>query len=488
MRHVSRLRLHALSNIAIYGIATALAAVLTLLQTRVLWRSLTPADFGVWALVDPLLTPLAGLVLFGVDHAIVKQLQADRRPLRVVAGTLLISTLPATAICLLVIGLVSNLAFHLAWTDALLLTVAGEALILMMQTAFRSTGAVVQFAALLVSRNVLYLALLLSFRFASGMGSLPIELVFLTRGVCVILVGLVAVAALRPVLRVDWSSYRDALHYGFPLLLTTFIYGLTDMTDRWFLAEYSGVVAVGVYSLHLKTAAIMAQAIVIPFGLWFPPERFKRLHDVDRGSAFFKRTAAALAVICAYLSGCVWLARDFVLPMIAPGVVASPLILACCLAAVTCLAVSHALNVGLLMPGHTRKNAYCTVVATVATVLAAGILVPVWGANGAAISRLAGGLVLAGVTAAWSYRVIPVAFPFTGMLLYFIASAVAAALIDRAATGHNLFDMAVELVAWTTVTAGFGLLLWTRLSRGGNRSLPTEMAPPSRELGNPGVS
>ena len=99
------------------------------------------ADFGIWALADPLLLPLACLVLFGIDHAIVKQQQADGRPLRVVVGGMLISTLPATLLCLLVIGLLAEFAFNLPWTTALMLTVGGEALILMMQTAFRSTGA-----------------------------------------------------------------------------------------------------------------------------------------------------------------------------------------------------------------------------------------------------------------------------------------------------------------------------------------------------------
>jgi O-antigen/teichoic acid export membrane protein len=473
---LARLRNHALSNIAIYGVSTGLAAVLTLVQTRVLWRALTPADFGVWALVDPLLLPLACLVLFGIDHSIVKQLQADRIPLRVVAGTLLISTLPATALCLLVIGLISQFVFHLDWTSALLLTVAGEALILMMQTAFRATGSVTQFAVLLLSRNVLYLGLLLLVQMANGSEPLSIGLVFLSRGVCVVLISLLAVAALRPTLSVNWAGYRDAVHYGFPLLLTTFIYGITDMTDRWFLAEFNGVVVVGLYSLHLKMAAIMAQAIVVPFGLWFPPERFRRLDDPDHGHRFFKRTAAALSVLCVYLSGGVWLARDIVLPLIAPGVLASPLVLACCLSAVTCLALSHALNVGLLMPGHTGKNAYCTGYAVAATVLASAILVPLFGIDGAAVSRLVGGFVLVSVTAVMSYRAMPIAFPFTRMLVYFAVSAIAAAIIDRASNSLDMLDVVVALVEWTVVTALIGTAIWVKLP---TRSFIMPQAPPS---------
>jgi len=404
-------------------------------------------------------------------------LSMDRLPLRVVAGTLLLTTLPGTALCLLAIGLVSRMAFHLAWTDALVLAVAGEALILVTQTAFRATGAVALFAVALLARNVLYLGFLLLVRAASATAPVSIGLVFLTRGLCVMLVGVASLMVMRPCFRFDWASYRGAVHYGFPLLLTVFLYTLTDMTDRWFLAEFTGVLAVGVYALHLKIAAILSQAIVVPFGLWFAPERFKRLNDPDEGRFFFIGTAVALALICGYLSGAVWLARDVVLPLLAPGVVASPLILACCLGAVTCLALSQALNVGLLLPGHTGKNAICTAGAIAATVLAAGILVPLFGMNGAATSRLLGGLVLVGVTAAWSHRVLPVAFPFAAMVLYFVASAAAAVGIDHATAGHGLSGVVRALAAWTCLTSLFVALSWSKLRAAERGARPQPSVP-----------
>ena len=196
----------------------------------------------------------------------------------------------------------------------------------------------------------------------------------------------------------------------------------------------------------------------MPFGLWFPPERFRRLSDADKGHRFFKRTALALSALTVYLSGGVWLARDIVLPLIAPGVVASPLVLACCLSGVTCLALSHALNVGLLMPGHTGKNTYCTGFAVAATVLASAALVPLFGMNGAAISRLAGGLVLVVVTAVLSYRAMPIAFPFTRMVAYFVASAAMAAIIDRAPGGVGVWHIVMALIEWTAATSVIGTI------------------------------
>lgn len=444
-------------GIAVYGAATGVAAVLTLVQTRVLWGGLTPADFGVWALVDPMLTPLASLVLFGIDHAMVKMLHMDRMQLPVVAGLLLVSTLPATTLCLAAIGLIAEAIFHSAWTNALLLAVAGEALILMTLTGLRASSASGPFGAVLVSRNLLYLVVLLILR---EQGPISVNMAFLTRGACVFAVSLAALAILRPQPRFDRAVYLDAVRYGFPLLLTTFIYALMDMTDRWFVAGFSGVVAVGTYTLHLKTAAIMAQAIVVPFGLWFPTERFKRLNDIDQGRLFFRRSAAALSVICAYVSGIVWLGRDILLPLIAPGVVASPLVLGCCLGSVTCLALSHAVNVGMLMPGHTGKNVTCTAMAAAAAVAAAAILTPPFGPDGAAISRLLAGLVLVGVTALSSHRVFPITFPFVGMLMYFAASVIAAVVIDGATSTPGLLSATVELVVWTVVTGFLGGLLW----------------------------
>ncbi|MGD0104056.1 MAG: polysaccharide biosynthesis C-terminal domain-containing protein [Rhodopila sp.] len=428
----------------------------------------------MWTLIDPMMLPAASTLLLGTDYAIVKQLRVENLALRLVIGSLLISTLPASAFCLLAIGLAANLIFHLAWADALLLTLAGEAIILITQTAFRGSGAVYSFAALLLSRNVLYLVVLV---IARALSPLSLDRTFFLRGGCVILVSLIAVAAIRPIPLINWARYRDALHYGFPLLLTTFTYSLSDMADRWFLAEFDGVIAVGVYALHLKLAAILSQAIVIPFGLWFSPERFRHLNDYDGGRIFFIRTAVALAVICGFLSGGVWLSRDFTLSLIAPGIVASPLTLACSFGAVICLGLSQALNIGLLLPGHTSKNVINTVSAVVATVVASAILVPFFGMNGAAISRLFGGLVLLAATAAWSHRVFPVAFPFAVMLVYFVASVAIAIGIDRVTTGHNLPGIVIALVAWTSFTFLSGAILKRQLRSSGHSPITISLTP-----------
>jgi O-antigen/teichoic acid export membrane protein len=445
-------------DIGLYGVAIAVAAVLALLLTRVLWQTLTPVDFGFWSLIDPMLSQLAALLLLGVDMAIIKQVQLDKRSLRLVVGTLLISTVPASAFGLLVIGVIAQFALHLAWTEALLLTLAGEALLLMVQTAFRAAGAVWGFAVVLVTRNLLYLAGLLAVE-ASGLARpLSLDVTFLLRGGCVLGVGIIAVIALRPSRRIDWSAYRDAVGYGFPLLLTTFLFAVGDMADRWALATFAGVVEVGIYALHLKVAAILSQAIVIPFGLWFPPERFRHMDDADGGHRFFIRTGLGLTAICGFLSGGIWLARDPVLSLIAPGVVAAPVIMACCLAAVICLALSQALNVGLLLPGHTSKNAICSAVGLAVTVVASVGLVPVAGAAGAALGRLLGGLVLLTMTAMWSHRVLAVHFAFTRLLGYFVTSALALLVIDQL-TPHGLRSIILALVAWTVVTPLCGLWL-----------------------------
>jgi O-antigen/teichoic acid export membrane protein len=455
---LTRLRDPHVLGIGVYAGATAVSALLTLLLTRVLWQALTPADFGIWALVDPLLLPLASLLLLGIDHAIVKQLRMDQRPPSVVTGALLLCTLPVSGLGLLMIGVIAQYALHLNWTQALLLTLAGEALLLMVQTAFRAAGTVWGFATVLVTRNLLYLAGLLVVTASGSARPLSLDVTFLLRGGCVLGVGLIAVIALHPSRRLDWSAYRDAVSYGLPLLLTTFLFAVGDLTDRWALATFAGVVEVGTYALHLKVAAILSQAIVIPFGLWFPPERFRHMDDADGGHRFFIRTSLSLALICGLLAGGIWLARDPVLSLIAPGVVASPLIMACCLGAVVCLALSQALNVGLLLPGHTSKNAICSGVGMAVTAVASVGLVPVAGAAGAALGRLLGGLVLLTLTAMWSHRVLAVHFAFTRLLGYFVTSALALLVIDQL-TPHGLRSIILALVAWTVVTPLCGLWL-----------------------------
>ena len=212
---INSLRHPDIRNVAVYGIATAAAAVLTLVQTRVLWHALLPADFGIWTLIDPMLVPCASLVLFGIEYAIVKQIQSDGGSLRVVTGTLLVSTLPATMLCLVIMYVVSHFVFRFAWIDVLLLAITGEALILVVQSAFRATGSVLAFSAVLLTRNLLYLAILLFASFYGGGSPFSVRFVFLARGGCVIFLSLIATAVLRPILRPNQARYFDAVRYGF---------------------------------------------------------------------------------------------------------------------------------------------------------------------------------------------------------------------------------------------------------------------------------
>ena len=217
-----RLRDTDVPNVAIYGIATGVAALLTLVLTRVLWRALSPDDFGWWSLIDPMLQPLASLVLLGADHAIVKQLRIDRLPLREIIGRLLASSLPACLVLLLATGLILGDVFHLRWTDALLMTIGGEALILIMQTAFRATGTAGAFALLLLARNLVYLAVLLLVAALVAPQRLALREVFLTRGGCVLALGFIAALTMKPPLRIDLARYADAVRYGLPLVLTVY--------------------------------------------------------------------------------------------------------------------------------------------------------------------------------------------------------------------------------------------------------------------------
>jgi O-antigen/teichoic acid export membrane protein len=461
-----RLRNPELRRVLLYGASTALAAALTLLLTRVLWRALAPDVFGLWALIDPVLVPAAALTLFGVDHAIIKQLQIDRTPLAEVVGTLLAAALPPAAFCLIILGLAFDRLAHFPWADALMLSIAGEALIILMQTAFRAAGSVCSFAALIVLRNLLYLGVLLLV-LAGASDHLSLGVVFLIRGGCVLGLAVAALALLRPRLpakgiRFIRDRYADALRYGFPLLLTILLASIADVADRWFLAEFRGLRVVGVYAIHLKVAAILSQAIVIPFGLWFPRERFLRFDAPDGGRRFFVRTAVALAVLCTYLSGCVWLARDMLLPLLAPGVQASPAVLALCVGSVTCLALSQALNVGLLMPGHTTKNATADAIALTAGLLAAAALVPLYGPYGASASRFTTGFTLMVISAVWSRRVFSVPFPFGSIALYAGFSIFAAFIIDWALPPSGPAALAICLLAWTVTI----LLLAAFLLRG----------------------
>ena len=78
----------------------------------------------------------------------------------------------------------------------------------------------------------------------------------------------------------NWRHSAQLLKYGGPIVISRIgLFAITGL-DRWLLADKAGVASLAVYAIAVKFALVLG-LMVQPFTLWWFPNRFRILQQVD---------------------------------------------------------------------------------------------------------------------------------------------------------------------------------------------------------------
>lgn len=378
------------SSLLAYGAVTVAAAAVTLLAVPLLIALLGMEAYGRWTLIEAALFFATAFVLVGIDHGAIKQVAHDGRSVPEVAGALL----PVAAAVALLAGGVTFLLARAYFGDTLAallaLSAIAEAFLVLTIAIARAGRLTLLFAIGQIGRSALFLVVLgaaLAFGWAvlaSLEGALAARLILLA-GVAGLLV-----LAIRPALRWSPPDWSDASRYGSFILVTSLLALVIENADRFIIEANAGSAMVGAYVAHVKLIALIGQAIVTPFMLWFPAERFVHLRDADGGSRFFSRAATGMFVTMIWASCGLYLVAPFLLALIAPGVEFNAIVFFWLLAGGVFGAMGYAVNIGLLKPGLTHLNLVAAAFGAAAALLAEFMLTPLYGVGGTAAGRALG--------------------------------------------------------------------------------------------------
>lgn len=452
MRRSSELGKVISSPLALYGVINAVAAGCTFLLLPVLLRLFEIEEFGRWALVEPIVFFGTTLVLLGAEHGVMKQIVYDGDEPRVVTGALALTGLPV-----LILGglVVAAMAWPLVGAEAVKvgLLVFAEGVIALLLASARAAGRTGAFALGHIARVAVVLAIAVaalvqdpSRRWEVG-DFLDVRLL-VAAGVTVVVASL-----LRPRFRISMCRYADAVRYGVFILGTSLLNMALDVMDRYFLAAFHDLSVVASYTVHVKIASLIAQGIVMPFSLWFAPERLKRMQEPDAGASFFNNTATGLLVVCCFIGGATFLASPWIFAIVAPGIDVDPWVLGPLLAAASAVGMSYALNVGLLKPGRTHLNLVGIAVGLAITALFSLVLAEVYGALGVAVAKLLGTLAFTAILARLSQREHPVMFRYERMLLAVLATGVLIVIVQLLIPSTNLPATIARITGFTVLGA-----------------------------------
>jgi len=393
----------------VYGIGGMLQRFMGLLLLPFFTQVLTPADYGVVALVSLISIAMSGLFTLGTGNSIGVIYFREQDPVRhstIIWSNILLMVLNGLFWCVVLFFAAPTLSEYMFQTDlhadlirlgllgSVLMTIAAPFL-----SYLRMEEKAKQYVMLTLGNSILTIGLSVWFVLIERIGVTGIILAgTLSQGIML----LVNWAAVGRYLRfkIDISLFWRLVRIGFPSIFGVFAFLLIDYADRQMIERMVSIDALGVYSVGYSFGVVIIVATGAFASAW-PPFSMSYINKREEARIVFARV---LTYYCIGFGGLIVLiyasAKPIVLMMTAPAFYEAYLV-------VGLIAASYMLKgcYLIMLPGlcFAEKLYKQSIVEWVAAIVNIGLnlwLIPIYGIIGAAMATFISYLTLP--VLAWS--------------------------------------------------------------------------------------
>ena len=406
----------AVKQSAVWGIGGILLKAASFVMLPLYTHYLAPSDYGIWELLD-LMMSLLGLVLnIGLTTAIFKyhaaaRTREERR--RVISSGFLFAFVTGAAVygigCLLLPMLtralfgpgVSTIYLFLSFTYAVMAYVAAVPYTLM-----RAKDQVSLLVAYDTLASVVMLALNVYF------------VVALKWGLFGVLLSPLLVGALKTIvifywtrrdigLAIDPKCLRQLLIFGGPLLASNLTMFVLNFSDRFFLREFRGLEIVGIYAIGYKFGYMLNFLLIQPFNMMWQARMFVIHRQTDHEQIFRHMFVLFSLMLIAGGLGLALFGSATVRILVDRRYWGASAIVPIITLAYVFLGIGFFLQAGMYLAARTVLIGVVSAVAAIATLILNYVLIRAFGIGGAAWATLLGFLILAIGSGACSQWVCP---------------------------------------------------------------------------------
>ncbi len=445
----------------LYAIGEVVRRGLAFLMLPVYTRYLDTAEYGVLELLNALSSILFACLLLGLPSALNKVYHRDC-PRERDRASLLATTLALEAPVLLIAGtLIAAFAEPIGTgvigeagrgllVRLVVATAVVQSLMAIVLASFRARERAVAFVVLNLCQFIPAMALNIAFVVWLKMGVRGVLWGNFLSSLLALAIGL-AVAFRSSEPRLNRQLVQPLLHFGLllvPVLLATWA---IDMSDRYVLRIYRSLEEVAVYGVGYKIGMVLQMAIVWPFQLAWPAVSFSISHRDDHKPSY-ARVLTYLSIILVFG----WLAvslgaRAALTPLVGEAYSGAYLLVAPIALGYLFNGIHFCLSPGIHITGKTRQLTILSIFAAVLNLGLNFLVVPRYGAMGAAWTTMVTFLVIAAATLVLSQR----AYPIRHEVGRLIKIAIAGAAIYSLALAFEPEAM-MPALAWHLALAGIG--------------------------------
>lgn len=375
------------------GIGLVIGVLTTVISTRIL----SPEDFGKASMFTLTVSVLMIFIVFGTDQAFVRFFYEEKEELR---GKLLFNTLKIP-ITLLVITIATLfflkeplMLYLFDDTNTLVFIVLIIGIVL--QVMYRFSLLVIRmqqkahiFSLLEVINKSLNLILIVILYFI--MGSNYEILIYST----VITFFIVTIVSLY-IEKKYWffgknnntgvkHSQKDIFHFSYPLVLTTLITWLFQGFDKIAIREWSTFEELGLYAAAFRIVALL-MVVQGTFTTFWTPVCYEHYEKYPEDKDFFANTSKIIAFVMFVLAVVTILFKDVIVLLLGPEYKSAAIIMPFLIFMPIMYTLSETTVIGVNFSKKTKWHILVAGVACVANIIGNFILVPIYGAAGAAVS------------------------------------------------------------------------------------------------------
>lgn len=420
-------------NLAIYGLGDVVTSIVSFLLLPIYVRYLSPADYGVISLL--LTVEVVSKIVFrwGVDASFMRLYFdcPDERARQRLGSTIFFFLAGVNGVFLAVaIAAAGPMGRHLfgtpEYTTVLRLVLINTFVVGFYFLPFhvlRINKQSPQFIALTFARSAATLAARLVFVVFLGRGVMGVVLADLvvTLGFTILLVRWFA-PLIRPMF--SMTLLREALHFGLPRIPHGVAHQVIAIADRYLLSRFVTMQELGVYSTG-ASFGLALKLFLSAFEYAWAPFYFAAMKEPDARATFTGVTTYAVAVLVLLVAGLSAVAFDLVRLMTPPAFHGAAAVIPWIALGVMLQGIYLLTSIGLNITKRTGYYPVATAAAAACSVTANLLLIPRFGALGAAWANALSYGVLAGVSMCFSQRLYPIPYEWARLARIAVSGAVA---------------------------------------------------------------
>ena len=448
-------------DIAVYGTADFLFRFVGFAVFPIYAHLFTVEEFGIYALVSTTVGIIALLANLGLNNATQRfywdpETQRAMQPEIVSSGltTLVLWSCVVTSVAAVVLYPAREFIgsrYGISWPIATiaLATIVPEHILQFCLDTLRLHFTPWKFACVSLLKNLLGVAAGLALILGFGLG---LEGLFLGGLIGAITAVPVALVLVRRDLTVSISveTARRLVNFGYPFIFVGLAYWLFGTADRWMLAELSNSTQVGLYAIAYKFGTIVL-FLNAAFGQAWSPIAQKIRRDDTQYRATYARIFSVWFFFLVIAGSTVALFGPEMLHVLTPPEYwAAASVLGILTMGIVLSGTTQITAVGISIERRTRLFAYAAWTTALVNVVLNLVLIPQWGAAGAAVATFLSYALLTVLYLSWSQRLHPIPLE-KARLIYSTALVVSIGTIS-AGLGNLEMSLAT-VVAKTSILA-----------------------------------